>query len=244
VIACPAPGDCTAGGTIFYPDAGDQAFVATERHGTWGDAQLIKTPPGIAVETSALSCTSAGNCVTAGWAYPPDGIGFSAFAATQTRASWGKAVILPGTAKLGSGIDQLACPAPGDCAAFGSFETGQQARLFVSTEKNGIWHDPQTIAGYGDDGVSVEFSQMACPSPGNCIVTGSIAVKSLTPAQAAVATQVNGRWGPATLLPGILAADKDQSSGLQAVSCPARSRCTAVGIYGYPAGHLFASTQR
>jgi hypothetical protein len=224
VIACPSPGNCTAGGTVYYNGADYQAFVVTETHGLWGDAQLIRSRPGIAHEMGDLTCTSAGNCVAGGWSYPPDGYSFSAFAVTQTHGTWSTAKTLPGTAALNSGIGELSCPAPGDCTALGSFAVGDEARLFVSTEKNGTWHNPQTIAGYGP-GPGTAVGSLTCPAAGNCVLTGAITDEP----QAASAAQLNGHWGRASLLPGILATDKGQASAIEALSCPARSRCTAVG---------------
>ena len=65
--------------------------------------------------------------------------------------------------------------------------------------------------------------------------------------EASVAAEVNGKWGKATVLPGLLTLAKHEaSSQTEAVSCPAASRCEAVGsvaIAGQPAV-LFAAGER
>jgi len=241
VISCPSPGDCTAAGGYYDPAVVDRSFVVTERHGVWGNAQKVRNSrPGTGLNITALSCSSAGNCVAAGWAYPPDGYG--AFAVTETHGRWGPAEFLPGTFNLGGGggIDQLDCPAAGACTALGDLSVEQP---FVSTEQNGTWHTAQTITGAGPSGGDI-FDSISCAAAGNCVFAGDIPVRG-GQQQAATAEQVNGRWGPATVLPGILAIDHGQDSALEAVSCPPRSRCTAVGSLtdGGP-GYLLATVQR
>jgi hypothetical protein len=231
VISCPSPGNCAAGGA---------SFVVTERHGIWSNAQPVRIRSRAGLLITAVSCPSAGNCVAGGYTYPPAG-GNGAFAVTETHGTWGTAESLPGTSKLGSGIDQLDCPAVGACSALGTFVVHREAQPFVSTEKNGTWHDPQTITGAGPG--STEFDTLTCPAVGSCVFAGAIVVRG--EAQAAFAAQLNGRWGPARILRGIRALDHGEASSIEAVSCPARSRCTAVGSFGIlVAGHLFATAQR
>jgi hypothetical protein len=236
-IVCPSLGNCSAGGTIDGNDADDRAFVLTETNGVWGNAQLIKSRPGTAQEMTALSCSSAGHCTVGGYSYPPGGSGFSGFAATQVHGTWRAAVSLPGTAKLDTGIGELTCPAPGDCSALGSFGGGTTAKLFVSVEQNGTWHEAQTIPGNGS-----ASDWLTCPAVGHCILATAILVHGNP--QAATAEEVNGHWERPTVLPGIVSQDHGKPSALEALSCPEKSRCTAVGSAGeLLLGGLFSTTE-
>lgn len=187
-----------------------------------------------------MSCPSAGNCVAGGRAYSLGG-SQSGFAVAETRGTWGTAGYLPGTTRLGGGIDQLDCPATGACSAAGSFPVGRLDRPFVSAEKNGTWHNAKAVTGARPDGKALDL--LSCSAAGNCVLAGVILVRDEF--QAASAAQANGRWGPATMLRGVLATDQGDGSAIEALSCPPRSRCTAVGSFGAPGPeHLFITAQR
>ena len=241
VISCPSPGSCTAAGSYYDPAVNSRSFVITKKNGIWGSAHPVRSRQGAGLGIAALSCPSAGNCVAGGHVYPPDG-SHGAFAVTKTHGTWGTAESVPGTLRLGGGIDQLDCPAAGACSAAGSFYVGQQAQPFVSTEENGTWHKAQTITGAGP-GPSPALDSLSCRAAGSCVLAGAIAAPGGI--QAATAAQVNGRWGPARVLPGVRTLDRGQNSAIDAVFCPARSRCTAVGSFGIlVSGELFVTAQR
>jgi hypothetical protein len=238
-ISCPSPGSCAAAGTYYDSAFAERSFVVSQRHGIWGRAQLVRGGSGAGLAISALSCPSAGNCVAAGSTSPLAG-GTGAFAVTEAHGRWGTATSLPGTFKLGYGIEQLGCPAAGACSAVGFVSTPERTQTFVSTEKNGIWHNPQVITGAGPG--HPDFSgSLSCAAGGSCVLFGGLA------GAAAVAVQVNGRWGPARILRGVRAVARGRADGIGAVSCPARSRCTAIGSFGVPyeaTGQMFAVVQR
>lgn len=240
LVSCPAPGNCTAAGNYDTAAAPfDRSFVVTEKHGIWGKAQPVRSSQGAELVLEALSCPSAGNCVAGGTIYPLTGSP-GAFAVAESRGTWGTAKSLPGTSKSGGGgIDQLDCPAVGACAALVSFVINREAEPSVSTEKNGTWRNPQAIITAAGTVPGTDVGFLSCSAVGSCVLAGAIARHEEL--QAAAAAEVNGRWGPDILLPGILAADHGRESQIEAVSCPARSRCTAVGSFGT---HLFVTTQR
>ncbi len=242
VISCPSPGNCTAARSYQDPAVNSRSFVITKRNGIWGKAQPVTSRQGAGLAIAALSCPSAGNCVAGGYLYTLAGRE-EAFAVTETHGTWGTAESLPGTLKLEAGIDQLDSPAAGACSAAGLSGVGRGlVQPFVSTEKNGTWRTAQTITGAGP-GPSPALGSLSCAAAGNCVLAGAIGVRGGI--QAASAVQVNGRWGPARVLRGMLALDRRHDSTIDAVSCPARSRCTAVGSFGIlVSGHLFVTAQR
>jgi hypothetical protein len=147
-VACPAPGECTAGG--YYRDLHGrrQAFVVDEMNGSWDSALEV---PGSAklntagwAEVRSVSCTAPGECATGGQ-YVDDGRGAQVFVASETHGSWGKAIEVPGTAALGgggvlAGVDSVSCTGAGNCTAGGSY-TGSHGgeRAFFARETNGRW---------------------------------------------------------------------------------------------------------
>ena len=237
-ISCTSPGNCTAAGYFYlHSAASSRSFILTQRHGIWGKAQPVRSSSGAGLAVSALSCPTAGSCVAGGTAFPLAGSGFGPFAVTEVHGRWGTARSLPGTFKFRYGIGQLACTAAGECSAVGSVPPDQGGQALVSTETNGTWHSVQIITAASPGPAPLALGSLSC-NAGGCVLAGDIVVRG--GAQAAAAVQVNGRWGPARILPGVSA-----GSGIAVVSCPARSRCTAVGFLGeFSSGHLFAVVQR
>ena len=223
-LACPSPGNCTATGQ--YGSLGVWAgFFVTEKHGIWGKAQPV--PDGSII--SALSCRSPDNCAAA-WPSPdPSGL----YINTQTNGTWGTPQLLPGAAQLnGAGVEQIICPAAGQCTVLGQTYTASPGHYtqqpFVVVQQNGIWHNAQRITGTGNKNLSVTFS-LSCPTAGNCVLGGSIPARGGW--HAAFAAEAIYHWGPARVLPGVLALDQGRYSQINVVSCAARHRCTAVGFF-------------
>jgi len=222
-LVCPSLGNCIATG-FYGPFGGTNTdFVATETHGIWGKAQALAA--GVVIH--ALSCRSAGNCVAA-W-LGPNSPGVSVI--TQTNGTWGKPQLVPGTPQLdqnggGAEIRQVICPAAGQCTVLGVSFTPESdvATPFVAVQKNGIWRTFQRIAGNPSSDAS-----LSCSTGDNCVLGTSIAVRRHI--HAAFAAEVNGRWGRATLLTGVRALGTGYGSQIDAVSCPALFRCTAVGTF-------------
>jgi hypothetical protein len=130
-LSCASAGNCSAGG--FYPGTFStfQAFVVTEKNGTWGKAEQV---PGTAALNkggfagiSAVSCGAAGNC-SAGGSYRDTPSTAQAFVVTEKNGTWGKAEQVPGSAALNkggaAGISAVSCAPAGHCSAGGSYTTG------------------------------------------------------------------------------------------------------------------------
>src|SRR5262249_13048757 len=102
-LSCGAAGNCSAGGSYATGPGHRQAFVVSEKNGTWGTAKEV---PGTAAlnqrgdaQVNSVSCAAAGEC-SAGGAY----LGIDtrhAFVVSETNGTWGTAQPVPGTAALG-----------------------------------------------------------------------------------------------------------------------------------------------
>ena len=195
-ISCTSAGDCTAGGT-YSPGGTDasgifpalDAFVVTERDGTWGKA--IEVPGTAALNVghsagvSSVSCWSPGDCIAAG-EYAPGGVASqgavdtAVFVVTEKDGTWGSAAGLPGLAALNSGkqgsADAISCTAGGDCAVGGSYATASgQGQAFVADESAGTWQPAEEVPGTGALNVNgaAGVADVSCASPGNCGAVGA-----------------------------------------------------------------------
>ena len=82
-LSCPAPGDCTAGGTTA-PGISTNGIVLDQVNGIWGKPVTVAHGNGIAAEVTALSCAATASCAAVG--FLPEGIrgGPLATVATET----------------------------------------------------------------------------------------------------------------------------------------------------------------
>jgi hypothetical protein len=235
-VSCSSPGNCAAGGTYSSGASGHtQAFVVSEKNGTWGTA--IEVPGLAALNTGSdaqlalLSCGSAGNCAAVGSYTGSDGS--RAFVVSEKNGTWGKAMQVPGLAGLsgatgGSYASSVSCASAGNCTAGGNYSTKGYGQLFVVSEKNGTWGRAIEVPGLAamDAGAPVGIGPVSCPSAGNCAVVGSYGA---APPLAFVISEKNGSWGTATEVPGSAALG---GVTLSSVSCASAGNCTAAGFLG------------
>jgi hypothetical protein len=133
-VSCGSAGNCAAGGAYaggFVPPRRSgrlHGFVAVERNGVWGTAIQV---PGLAALNkrgdafvTSVSCASAGNCAAGGY-YTDRSHHRQGFVAVERNGRWGTAIAVPGLRALNAGgsaeVGSLSCPAPGSCAAGGSY---------------------------------------------------------------------------------------------------------------------------
>jgi hypothetical protein len=235
-VSCSSPGNCAAGGGYSTDASGhSQAFVVSEKNGTWGKA--IEVPGLAALNTGdeadllSLSCGSAGNCA-AGGDYSGTG-GSLAFVVSEKNGTWGKAMQVPGAAALsgatgGSSVNSVSCASAGNCTAGGTYSTTGYGQAFVVSQKDGTWSKAIEVPGLAalDAGSPVGVSSVSCASAGNCAVAGSYGV---SPGVAFVVSQKNGSWGKAIEVPGSAALG---GVTLASVSCGSAGNCTAAGYLG------------
>lgn len=95
----------------------------------------------------------------------------------------------------------------------------------------GTWGAPQEVPGLAAlvGTGTAQLTSVSCASPGNCGAGGYYARSSVS--EAFVVSQVNGVWGRAMVVPGIVALSHGRGSQLTSVSCASPGNCSAGGSY-------------
>ena len=237
-VSCGSTGDCVAGG--FYQDrlGHGQAFVATEKNGTWGKA--IKPPGAAALNAggsagiTSLSCTSAGNCGAGGY-YKDSHAHGQGLVASERNGTWGKAIAVPGLASLnkaGARVYSVSCISAGNCAASGGYTDHHgHGQGFVISKRNGTWGKAIEVPGLGalNAGGSARTWSVSCGSASNCAAGGSY-VNRNGDQQGFVVSEQNGTWAKAIEVPG-LASLNEGVAQVSSVSCGPGGGCVAGGYY-------------
>ncbi len=241
-VSCTSPGDCVAGG-YYGNDATDsnstEAFLVTQRSGTWGTA-LGKLPGihdlyALSSEILTVSCSSAGNCAAGG-----DYIDYSgddnAMLIGEHNGHWSKVFEVTGKSFNFGGeaqVTSVSCPSDGDCVAVGFYSTGHsnQTTTFFVSERNGRWGKVQQFPGMTRLNTAgyARMDAVSCGSAGNCSAGGFYTKGRLS--QALVVSERNGRWGRALAVPGIAAVNLGGAANVQSVSCASAGNCAAGGYY-------------
>jgi hypothetical protein len=242
-LSCPSPGNCGAGGSRPAGDGGSEAVVVSQVHGNWSRVKPVR---GLAPRkgwknagsVSAVSCTSAGNCVAVG-SYAGKSSHNQAFIVIQRRSTWGTATAVPGLASLNrgnsAGLSGVSCTSIGNCSATGTYSTkSATGLLFTISEVHGIWGNaaatPLTTALPGQpDGTVAGIGQISCSSPGNCSAGGSYPVNGGY--QLFVISQVHGVWGSAIQIPGTAALNTGLTAAVNSISCSSPGNCSVGGYY-------------
>jgi hypothetical protein len=237
-VSCGSPGNCSAGG--FYDTSStQQAFVVTERHGTWSAAEpvagLAQLNTGGQAAIESVSCASARSCSAGG--YYSTKTSRQAFVVTQQHGTWGTARYVPSPASsTSSEIDTVSCARPGNCSAAGYYynATSSVQQAFVVSEKHGTWAAAEPVPGLAglNKGGSAEIYALSCASPGNCSA-GGYYYASAAFSVAFVVAENHGMWGTAEPVPGPAWLSNDGYAEIESLSCASPGNCSATGSYGY-----------
>src|SRR5262249_32368682 len=134
-----------------------QAFVVSERNGTWGTA--IEVPGSGALNAGGGAMVNsvwwaaggdwdAGGECTAGSGHA-EGVGVR-----RRRGTWGTAIGVPGSGALNAGgdarVESVSCASAGKCAAGGFYaDRLGHMQAFVVSETNGTWGTAIEVPGSG-----------------------------------------------------------------------------------------------
>jgi hypothetical protein len=243
-VSCAAPGDCVAGG--YYASTHQtensvnfQAFVVTQANGVWGKAIEVpgsgKLDSGGDAGVTSVSCAAPGDCV-AGGSYLTRDDDYQAFVVSLTSGVWGKAIEVPGSARLNAGglagIDSVSCAKPGDCSAGGSYANARErAQALVVTQTNGVWANATEVPGSARlNARGADIDSVSCTEPADCSA-GGYYTDGHGKMQALVVTQTDGRWGAAIEVPGSGRLNTGGQAVVASVSCATPGHCGAGGYY-------------
>lgn len=234
-VSCAAPGDCSAGG--YYLDRNDnqQAFVVSQHDGRW--AQAIEVPGSARLNVSGGAEIESVSCPRAGYCSAGGDVNGEAFVVAEHDDRWGKAIEVPGSARLNvsddAEVESVSCAAPGDCSAGGYYDgANYNSQAFVVTEHNGSWGKAIEVPGSGRLNTSgmAEVDTVSCAAPGDCSAGGDYSGVDDS-SQAFVVTERDGRWGRTIEVPGSARLNTGGDAETEAVSCAAAGSCGAAGEY-------------
>ena len=174
------------------------------------------------VETSAMACPSAGNCVVVGDS--SDGTTTTALIERQVDGTW----ITPITTNYSSNTTTLtgvSCSSIGNCTAVGFYQvSGTTDYPIAISETNGNWDGAPTPLLTGTSGYTYTFNSVSCWAPGDCTALGS----ENNGAESEIALeQSGGSWAPTPVVLPVSGVFLDTFSS---ISCASAGNCTAVGF--------------
>jgi cytochrome c551/c552 len=192
-VACASAGNCVAAGSYADTSDANQAMVATEANGAWGEATELTLPSGAVAVTGdqdavaqAVTCTSVGSCV-AGGSYTDASGSQEAMAATEANGIWGQAaeLALPtgAIAILGdqeAEVTSLACTSAGNCIAAGDYDDSNglgDSQAMSAAESDGAWSQASETtlpSGYNTAASeqSAALQSVTCPTTQACVAVG------------------------------------------------------------------------
>jgi hypothetical protein len=239
-VDCSSAGNCVAGG--FYADSHshDQAWLAVQHNGKWGNAFEI---PGTASlnaggdgSVAAVSCPSAGNCAATG-GYEASGGALEAWVVSERRGHWAKATAVRNYANLNVGddgeVEAISCSAAGDCTLGGHYmDVNDHFQAFLATESSGHWAKAEEVPGIDslNAGGYSNVAAVSCRRAGYCTATGS-AERSAAVYTAFAISESKGKWGKAARLPDMQNLNKDGNADASELFCSSAGNCVAGGNY-------------
>jgi len=197
---------------------------------------------------TSLWCSSPGNCTVGGEYFPagPDGLQpMQAYVISEVRGAWGMPQPIRGLSAPDNWfpftpLAGISCTSAGNCLAAGTGEPAGYSlrappawRASVAREVNGAWGAAVPIPGlaelsHGDLSV---ITQLSCGQTGWCVLVGGLwpAHQSAGfPGMPFVASEHDGAWRPAQLIPG-LATSRGSAPSIGPLACDPQGSCTLAG---------------
>jgi hypothetical protein len=239
-VDCSSAGNCVAGG--FYADssAHDQAWLAVQRDGKWGNAFEVTGTAGLNAGGDAsvvsISCPSAGNCAATG-DYRASGGALEVWVASEHRGRWANATAVRDYAVLNANhdgqVDAISCAAAGDCTLGGDYmDVADHFQAFLATETGGHWTKAEEVPGIGsmNAGGNATVDAVSCRQVGYCTAAG-LTERSATVYTAFVISESKGKWGKAARLPNMQNLNKGGNAAASELSCSSAGDCVVGGSY-------------
>jgi hypothetical protein len=175
-LSCGAAGNCSAGGSYTESSGHQQAFIVSEKNGTWGTAKKVAGALNVGgyADIGSLSCGAAGTC-TAGGHYTGATGHDPMFVVSETNGSWGTAKTVVGTWGAVTSLNSVSCTSAGNCSAGGVTGATVYQHAFVVSKTNGSWGTAELVPGLAalNQGKRAAIDSVSCASAGNCSAGGS-----------------------------------------------------------------------
>jgi subtilisin family serine protease len=231
-VACTSYSQCIAVGS--YVDSGTRKPLAMKwSSSTWSwSLSTVPVPSGAkSSELTAMSCTSASNCLAVGSYVDSSGTKLT-FAVQWNGTSWSQ-ITTPGVVlsekplawASASEFTSIDCAGASACMAVGGYVdiiTGEH-RVFAMNWTGKAWVFGEVPA--PSEPESIELTGVSCPSSNECVTIGDYEASG---ASVPLAATWNGSsWSESEIpLPS-----EAGSAALKGVSCSAASECVAAGEY-------------
>jgi hypothetical protein len=220
-VSCPSATFCMAVG--FWAGAsGKQQTLAESWHGGAWKISATLSPPGFrTMQLSSVSCGTASSCVAVGDLLSH---GYALLAESWNGHSWRRDAIASPAGHAGGFLADVSCYSPAGCMATGDYTAGT-ANVPLAERWTGKKWVARTAAVPAASGSGLTGG-VSCPSASACTATGFKVQGGRTKL---LAERWNGqKWTTQDIKapPG-----SENITELSGVSCPAASRCLAVGSY-------------
>ncbi len=179
---------------------------------------------------NSVSCSSVGNCAAGGY-YKDSSRNTQSFVVDEVASTWGTPSEVAGSLNAGGDawVNSVSCSSVGNCAAGGRYrDSSGNYQNFVVDEVAGVWEPASEVAGSLNTGGHAWVNSVSCTSDGNCAAGGRYK-DGLGNYQVFVVNEVDGIWGTASEVAGLLNVDGD--ADLNSVSCSSDGNCVAGGRY-------------
>jgi hypothetical protein len=224
-VSCASATSCTAVGHYSLHKDGRGALPLAEywNGSTW---TILATPIGGGLPFG-VSCTSPTSCIAVGDYFPPKSQTQVPLAEYWNGSTW---TILATPSPSGGSTDELggvSCTSPTSCTAVGDyFDDTSHANQPLSEYWNGsTWTIAATPIPSGSNGG--DLSSVSCTSAASCTAVGNSHYGSGSDQTLQTLAEY---WNGSTwTIQATPSPSGPRSSGLEGVSCPSATSCTAVG---------------
>jgi len=180
----------------------------------------------------AVACPPTGSCVAVGTYHDTSGAGH-ALVVTGSAAKWTpRAVAVPAeSTPNGNGLEAVACPQVGDCAAVGEYEDGSGVqRGLLENEKSGRWSPLEAaLPANAGSAPTPRLVSVSCSSSRACVAVGEYQDNNGV-FHALLLRKARGLWRDVKV-PLPADAQPNGTAELGSVSCPPSGGCVAVGMF-------------
>jgi hypothetical protein len=238
---------CAAGGSYSGSDGGQEGLLVSESAGTWGKGVTAPLPASAPFASTSLAltgisevaCPTTGECSAVGF-YTTD-CNCHGMVLHQSSIGWAATAVpvpggtSPGQQPLQSFLTSLACPAPRECEAVGSYVASDgDDRALIASDVGGTVSDDLQVGPSGGAPWYFNSNAIWCgASTAHCVLVGDVQAP-ISPGDQLITTSpmvlvlVGGTWrwyqpAPASRLASAL--------HLASLSCTSTTDCTAVGSY-------------